>query len=350
MDYAVILCGGIGSRFWPLSRKFFPKQFLKIVNDESLLAATIRRARCVIPSENIYLVASKPYLKELKKYLRYFSIPKKNIILEPRPLNTLPAISLCARLISRNDPWANIIVFPSDHYIKGEFRFKQAMRKALSLSTKGFICLFGIKPDKPRLGYGYIQTGNKINNNMYFVRSFLEKPDFKKATAIVKRKDIFWNSGIFCFKAESLLREIKTYLPKLHGQITKINGAQDTDRYWRKIKPISIDYGLLERSRNLAVIIADFFWCDLGSWDSLFNILPKDKKNNVILSGCSYVDLGSKNNLICSTAGSRLIATVGINDLIIADTPDALLICNKGMVQEIKKLVEVLMKKRKACV
>jgi mannose-1-phosphate guanylyltransferase len=350
MEYAIILAGGIGSRFWPLSRESLPKQFLRIAEKQSLIEATVRRIRKIIPEDNIFIVTNNIYLGTIKKQLRNFNIPKCNIILEPRPKNTLPAISLCAQIIRLKDPKAKLIVLPSDHYIKDDLNFKFTIKKALTAAEEGFLCLIGIKPNSPRLGFGYINVSNKIDKDIFYVKSFKEKPQPKEAKSLLKMKGIFWNSGIFCFKAEVLLNELKTYLPTLYYQINRIKQRYDITKIWSKIKPISIDYGLLEKSRNLVMVVGKFNWSDLGSWDSLSDLLPKDRKNNTILSDCDCVSLDINNTLVCSYEHKRLIAALGLKDLIIVDTPDALLVCRKDKAQDIKRLVEVLKNKRKKCV
>lgn len=348
MRYALILAGGVGSRFWPLSRKSLPKQFLQIMGQDSLLNTTIRRIREVVPDRNIFIITNQLHLERIKKQSRGFKIPSENIILEPKPLNTLPAISACAQIINLRDEQANLLVLPSDHYIKDEVKFRHIVSETFRLAEIGFLCLIGIKPDTPCTGYGYIKAGKKIKSGSFYVRYFKEKPDLKQAKRLIREKDIFWNSGIFCFKTEVVLREIRTYQPRLYTRIIKIRDRKDIEYHWNKIKPISIDYGLLEKSRNLVMVTAKFYWRDLGSWDALCDVLPKDKKNNIILA--DSLNLDSMNTLIYSQDSKRLIATIGLKDLVIVDTPDALLVCKKERSQEIKKLVEVLKKKRKSCV
>ncbi len=348
MDYAVILAGGVGSRFWPLSRKSLPKQFLRIMGNDTFLEATIKRVQTIIPRENIFIVTNQIYLQEIKRQLQKFRVPQENIILEPKPLNTLPAISLCAWLISRKDTRANLLVLPSDHYIKDNSGFKKTIVKALNLSAQDFLCLIGIKPDKPCLGYGYIQRGKKIGKGAYSVDCFIEKPSLNTIKQLLRGGGILWNSGIFCFKAEVILEEIKTYVPKLYAQMIKIKQKQDIKKIWPKIKANSIDYGLLEKANNLAMVQAEFYWRDLGSWDVLCSVLSKDRKNNIILADC--INLDSTNILVSSYGSKRLIATVGLEGVIIIDTPDALLVCKKEKAQEIKRVVELLRQKRKKCV
>lgn len=348
MNYAIILAGGIGSRFWPLSREYLPKQFLKVIKKDTLLEATIKRIGEIIPKKNIYIVTGKIYLREIKKCLLNFNIPRKNIILEPSPKNTLPAIGLCAQIINSKDPESNLLILPSDHYIKDNSNFRQTVLKALGISLQGPLCLIGIRPVKPHSGYGYIKIGKNIRRGIFQVKSFQEKPKTSEASMLFKRKDTFWNSGIFSFSSETILGEIRKYMPKLYNQLAKIRRQQDIAALWGRISPISIDYGILQKSKNLVMVQGNFFWCDLGSWDAICDILPKDKNNNIILS--DYVGLHSRDILVCSNNSQRLITTIGLEGIIIVDTPDALLVCKKENSQDIRRLVQFLRKKRKTCV
>lgn len=348
MNYAVILAGGRGSRFWPLSRESFPKQFLNIPGKESFFTAALRRIQPFIPAKNIFVVTNSAYLNEIKRQSRKFGVADENIILEPKPLNTLPAIALCAQLIGLRDKQANLLVLPSDHYVKDNAEFKKTAFSALRLSLKGFIALIGIKPADPCAGYGYFKAGKKLTQDAFVVESFTEKPSSEKAKKLFRKRGIFWNAGIFCFQAGVILSEIKAHLPKLYAQISRIKRKQDIRAAWAKIKPVSIDYGLLEKSRRLAMVKAGFDWHDLGSWDALYEILPKDRRGNILLSG--HLGLDTAGTLIYSLIPKRFIATVGLKDTIIVDTDDALLVCKIGRSQEIKKLVELLKKKRKKCV
>jgi mannose-1-phosphate guanylyltransferase/mannose-6-phosphate isomerase len=268
--------------------------------------------------------------------------------LEPKPLNTLPAISACARIIYLKDRRANLLVLPSDQYIKGQSEFKSIAVKALGVSDKGFLCLIGVKPDNPCGGYGYIKTGKMLFKGVYRVKSFKEKPAFSEAQRLFVKKGVFWNSGIFCFRADAVLDEIEEHLPKLHSQISRVKLKKDIYKVWNRIRPVSIDYGLIEKTKNLCMVEARFYWRDLGSWDAVYNELPKDSKNNVFSSNC--VSLESNGNFIFSADTNRLITTVGIKNLIIVDTKDALLICNKSRAQDVKKIVEILKLKHKSCV
>ncbi|MFH0790741.1 MAG: mannose-1-phosphate guanylyltransferase/mannose-6-phosphate isomerase [Candidatus Omnitrophota bacterium] len=352
MNYAVILAGGAGSRFWPFSRELEPKQFMRITQKETLIESTIGRLKNIIPPENIYLMTNCIHAYELKEQIRKFRIPEENIILEPEGKNTAPAIGLSARLIEQRDKHAVIIVLPADHYIKNLGGFKNCLKKAAACAKDGFLVTVGIPPKGPSTGYGYIKVCPQANsrpssnltklagNTGYFkVKKFLEKPNLDKAKRYFKDKTFFWNSGIFVWKASVLLGELKSYLPELYSHLISINIKDDIDKIWPKIKPISIDYGVMEYSKKIVLIPADFDWTDLGSWDTLNNVLPKDTSGNILHADC--LDLGSRKTCVFSRS-NRLIATIGLEDLIIADTPDALLVCNRHKAQEVKKIVDQL--------
>ncbi|MDP2767787.1 MAG: mannose-1-phosphate guanylyltransferase/mannose-6-phosphate isomerase [Candidatus Methanoperedens sp.] len=338
MNYAVILAGGVGSRFWPFSRELEPKQFMKIIGQESLLQATIQRLKGVVDPARTYIITNNIYFYEVKAQITKFRIPDKNIILEPVGKNTAPAVGLCAKLISRLDKEAVLLVLPSDHYIKNINNFKQTIKKAIACARKDFLVTIGIKPSAPSTGYGYIKAGYR-ENGYFVVDKFLEKPDLNKAKKYFKDKQFFWNSGMFIWKAAVFLEEARKYLPKLYANLQRINSVNDIPKIWPRIEAISVDYGIMERSQRIALIPADFYWTDLGSWDALAEIFPKDRKGNISSSDTLNVD----SHGVCVFArGNRLVSTIGVNNLVIADTPDALLVCARNKTQDVKQLVEKL--------
>ncbi len=338
MNYAVILAGGVGSRFWPFSRELEPKQFMKIIGEASLLQVTVQRLKGAVDPARTYIITNNIYFYEVKAQVVKFGIPDKNIILEPEGKNTAPAIGLCAKLISQIDQDAVLLVLPSDHYIKNTNNFKKALKKGISCAKEDFLVTIGIKPNAASTGYGYIKAGFKKNGYVR-VDKFLEKPDLKKATKYFKDKKFFWNSGMFIWKASVFLEEVKEYLPKLYANLELINSASDIPRVWPVIEAISVDYGIMERSKRIALIPSDFYWTDLGSWGALAEIFPKDKKGNIANSDTLNLD----SHGVCVFArGNRLVSTVGIKNIVIADTPDALLVCDRDKTQDVKKLVEKL--------
>lgn len=338
MNYAVILAGGVGSRFWPFSRELEPKQFMKIIGEASLLQATIQRLKGAVEPRRVYIITNNIYFYEVKAQVAKFGIPDSNIILEPQGKNTAPAVGLCAKLISRIDKDAVLLVLPSDHYIKNIENFKKTLKKAIACARKDFLVTIGIKPSAPSTGYGYIKVDGK-KNGYIAVEKFLEKPDLNKAKKYFKDKRFFWNSGMFIWKASVFLEEARKYLPKLHANLQLINSVNDISKIWPKIEAISIDYGIMEHSKRIALIPSNFYWTDLGSWDALSEIFPKDKKGNI----CNGDTLNLDSQGICVFArGNRLVSTIGIKDMVIADTPDALLVCHRDKTQDVKKLVERL--------
>ena len=342
--YALVLAGGTGSRFWPFSRVLEPKQFINIIGKESLLQNTVRRLKGLIQPKQIFFVTNQVHFFELKKQIEKFHIPDENIILEPQGKNTAPAIGLCARLIEQKNKDAVLAVFPSDHYIKDIKKFQGCVNRALKCAGSDFLVTIGIRPNKPATGYGYIKAGKRLTVNgkriaCYKAQNFLEKPNLNKARRLVSSGEYFWNSGMFVWKAAVFMEELKRYLPELYSQLNSIRTNGDIEKVWHKIRAISVDYGIMERSKRIALVAADFYWSDLGAWDALEDLLQKDKKGNV-LSG-DALDFGSS-GLCAFSRGNRLIATIGLKGLIIADTPDALLVCDKQKTQEVKKIVEHL--------
>ncbi|MBU0548536.1 MAG: mannose-1-phosphate guanylyltransferase/mannose-6-phosphate isomerase [Candidatus Omnitrophica bacterium] len=338
MTYAVILAGGVGSRFWPFSRELEPKQFMKIIGEASLLQATIQRLKGVVDPACIYIITNNIYFYEVKAQVAKFGIPDVNIILEPQGKNTAPAVGVCAKLISRIDKDAVLLVLPSDHYIKNISNFKKTVKKAIVCASKDLLVTIGIKPNAASTGYGYIKVDGK-KNGYITVEKFLEKPDLNKAKKYFKDKRFFWNSGMFTWKAAVFLEEAKKYLPKLYASLRLINSAEDIPKVWPRIEAVSVDYGIMERSRRIALIPASFYWTDLGSWDALAEIFPKDKKGNI--SSGDTLDVDS-NGVCVFSKGNRLVSTIGVNNMVIADTPDALLVCDRSRTQDVKQLVERL--------
>lgn len=342
--YALILAGGVGSRFWPFSRELEPKQFINIIGKESLLQNTVSRLEGLIKPKQIFFITNQVYFFELKKQVEKFHIPDENIILEPQGKNTAPAIGLCVRLIEQKNKDAVLAVFPADHYIKDIKKFQGCISRAVQCASSDFLVTIGIKPNKPATGYGYIKIGHQVTKSpshqrYYIVDKFLEKPGLEKAKKYTASKDYFWNSGMFIWKVSVFRDELAKYMPELYSQLKSIQTKDDIEKVWGKIKPISVDYGIMEHSKKIALVTADFYWSDLGSWDVLDELQRKDKSGNVLSR--NSLDCGSQ-GLSAFSRGDRLIATIGLKDLIIADTPDALLVCDKQKTQEVKKIVEQL--------
>ncbi|MBM3245681.1 MAG: mannose-1-phosphate guanylyltransferase/mannose-6-phosphate isomerase, partial [Candidatus Omnitrophica bacterium] len=344
MTYAIILAGGVGSRFWPFSRELEPKQFMQISKGRSLLQSTIMRLGNLIAAGNIYIVSNQAYYFEIEKQVTKFGIPAENIILEPEGKNTAPAIGLCARLIYKRDHDAMLVVMPADHFIENEGKFRKDVLAAVSCAKRDFLVTIGIKPKFASTGYGYIKVSSQLTahssqQDCYKVEKFLEKPGIERAKKYLKNKNYYWNSGIFVWKASVFLNELKVYLPHLHQILMAIRTKGGIEKDWAKIRPISVDYGVMEHSKKIALVPANFSWTDLGSWDALEQVLPKDKSGNIIQA--DSFNLGSSGICVMSRS-RRFISTIGIKDLIIADTPDALLVCDKKRSQDVREVVKKL--------
>ncbi len=344
--YAVILAGGSGTRFWPLSRQKKPKQFLNILGKRTFLQDTVQRITSKIPSKNILIVTNKDYRSEVSRQLKGFGILKENILLEPAGKNTAPAIGWAASKIHAVDPDALIAVLPSDHYIEDPLSFLKILEQSFYLAQKDFLVTLGIEPTRPEIGFGYMQGKKKVLGKIVFyaVERFVEKPPLKDAQHFLKSGNYFWNSGMFFFKASVILENFREYLPDVMRVFMKGSSSRSFALDWRKLSGISIDHGILQKARNVVAIPAGKIgWNDIGSWVSLKDVLKKDKEKNILKGDVFTWD--SSNTLIFGH--ERFIAAVGLKDLVIVDTKDALLVCHKDHSQEIRNVVEYLKKNKK---
>ncbi|OGQ59462.1 MAG: mannose-1-phosphate guanylyltransferase/mannose-6-phosphate isomerase [Deltaproteobacteria bacterium RIFCSPLOWO2_02_FULL_53_8] len=345
--YAAILSGGIGSRFWPLSRESTPKQILKVVGDESLLKSTIRRLHPLIPHERVMIVTNSRQAELIRLHLSYDgSVFSPGYIVEPVGKNTAPAIGLAALRISETDPDAVMAVLPADHIIGESKPFRDAMSVAYAAALDGHLVTFGVVPTSPETGYGYIKSKKTVVKTIDGcvirpVERFVEKPDIKRARQFLRSGGYFWNSGIFVWKVSRILEEIKEHLPDIYRGLMSIKDGADIDAAYQKMQSISIDHGILEKASNVVVIPADFPWSDMGSWSSFAEIIKPDENGNLIKG--RVVDIGSTNSIIMGC--DRVVATIGLKDCILVDTPDATLVCPKERAQEVKDLVTLLKKK-----
>ena len=353
--YAVILAGGSGTRFWPVSRERFPKQLLQIIGEETLIQQTVRRVLKAVPARNVYVVTNTFQAETIKLQLSNWKNElADNFVLEPEGRNTGPAIGLAALRLLRHDPDATMLVLPADHVIKGDGKFKQAVSCGYRLAQQGALVTFGIHPTGPETGYGYIQPDKRVLLGTfrglpgYKVRRFVEKPDLKKAQRLLKAGGCLWNSGMFTWRADRLVEEFARHQPTLLKGLRAIDTMIETGRSakqlvepYKRLKSVSIDYGLMERSTRSAVIPVEFSWLDVGSWNSLENILPRDKRGNVMTG--NVVDIDSRGSVFFAT--KRLVGSIGLSDMVVVDTPDATLVCPKSRSQEVKLLVEVLRKR-----
>jgi mannose-1-phosphate guanylyltransferase/mannose-6-phosphate isomerase len=346
---ALILAGGQGTRFWPLSRELYPKQLLKLGDGrDTLLQQTVLRLSPLVKPKDICVITSDKLKLDVNSQLSEITGGQPEVILEPVPRNTAPAAGLGAVYMERANPGCVMAVLPSDHLIKEKEKFHAALKKAEKLAKEGYLVVFGIKPNHPETGYGYIKTGAPITGGAFRVEHFVEKPDLKTAKDYLDSSGYLWNSGMFVWKAETILDEIKRYMPPLYKSLKKISGAIGTEKEQKviaaefaKIEPLSIDYGIMERSAKVAVVPVDFAWSDLGSWRAIEEIFPKDEAGNVTV--------GNAINIGCSDttfyAEERLVAGIGLEGLVVVDTPDATLVCKKEDAQKVKDVVALLKEK-----
>jgi len=345
--YHVILAGGSGSRFWPKSRKNTPKQLLKILGDETMIRMTYNRLLKIADVDKILIVASKHLSELIQKDIPEF--PENNYIIEPSGKNTAPAIGLAALNIFKRDSNAIMGVYPADHLIIGDSKFKSIIARACKMvKKKSALITIGIKPTYPATGYGYIQydARKKMDvKGIYKVKTFAEKPEKETADKFVKSGEFLWNGGMFVWKAEIILLEMKTFMCELHDSLDAIYDSLGTpqyetvlDREWELVQPESIDYGILEKAKNVYTIEADFQWNDLGSWYSLFNVLTKNNQTNY--HDGDVISVQSENNLIISP--NRLTAVVGVKDMVIINLDDATLIVPHAKSEGVKDIVNML--------
>ncbi len=332
---AVIMAGGKGERFWPLSREKFPKQLLSLTGEKSLLQETVERIQPLIPPRDILVVTRRPLAKAIERQLP--QVPRRNIISEPVGRNTAPCIGLAAKMIKED---AVMVVLPADHIIKPRGKFLDTLKKAVTLAkeTENLITI-GIKPTYPATGYGYIEAGNKEKRQVFRVKRFVEKPDNKKAERFLKTGRFFWNSGMFVWKKSVILEAIRKYMPSLCQRLQMIS-SKNISKLYLGLPNVSIDYGIMEKAKNSLVIPADFSWEDLGSWESLDKFLSRDRKKNAVMGRVSTIDSG--NCIMVNRKG--LLSAIGVSDLIIVSTEDVTLVFPKGKGQQVKKLVEKVRK------
>ena len=346
---AVIMAGGKGERFWPKSRSNYPKQFLSLTSDgKTMIQLTAERLLPLVSYEDMVIVTNKSYVKLVKEQLP--DIPEDNILAEPVAKNTAPAIGLAAALIQQKYDDAVMIVLPSDHIIKQNQMFIDTLKTAVNVAEEGEnLVTIGITPTYPETGYGYINYGkanySEKHSNVYEVQRFVEKPSIEKAKEYLESGNYIWNSGMFVWKASTIIEKFKQLLPETYRGLIDIKNSMGKSDFgdvlydnFSKFKSESIDYGVMERSDNIYTLPGTFGWDDVGSWLALERITKTNEYGNSVTGNVITID--SKNSIISGT--DKLIATVGIEDLIIVDTDDALLICSKESTQDVKKVIENL--------
>lgn len=342
--YAVVLAGGSGTRLWPLSRKYHPKQFSEIIGSGSLIQSTYKRLLDVFGRKQISIVVGKNHEPEVQRHLiKYNSEISSQIISEPVGRNTASAILLGTLKILKEASDAIIFVFPSDHVIGNSDKFCDSVKNAESLARDGFMVTFGIKPTRPETDYGYIEAGKKINKHAFYMNSFIEKPNRTRAKKYIKEGSWFWNSGIFAFKASVFISECRKQCKETIDKFNDMDLDNLSREFYETLPNISVDKAVMESTDNGVVLPVLFNWSDVGSWQSVYNYLPKGNDNNV-LEGNVLVN-NSKNCLI--KAENRLVVASNLSNLAVIDTDDAILISNLSSTSQISSIVEDLKKSGK---
>jgi len=352
MLHAVIMAGGVGERFWPLSRNATPKQLLNIAGRDTMIEQTVARLNPMVTKNRIWVVTTVAQAPAIRKLLP--GIPASHILKEPIGRNTAPCIALAAYAIAREEPEAGMVVLPADHVISPKRDFQKTIRAAARTASQlGSLITIGIRPTFPSTGYGYIKSGRKITESgglsFYQVSRFVEKPDQKRARVFLKSSCYTWNSGMFIWSIPSIIGAMEKHLPDLADGLSpllklKIRDRQAfLDRVYPSLRKVSIDYGIMEKSSDVLVTPASFKWDDVGSWDALEKYLNRDPDNNYARGGLVGVDSAD-----CITFSSGpLVGLVGVSNLIVVATEDAVLVCPRDKAQDVKKLVQKLKKKKK---
>lgn len=344
-NYVAIMAGGIGSRFWPLSRTDYPKQFLDILNTgRTLIQATFDRFTLFVPVENIFVVTAIQYKDIVAEQLP--DLKPENILCEPSRKNTAPCIAYISYKLLQLNPEANMICAPADHIILDPTAFKNTCLEALHFTAniKALVTL-GIKPTHPNTGYGYIQhEEHSVSDNVFKVKTFTEKPDKELARTFILSGDFLWNAGIFVWQVKNIVKAFETFLPEMHDvfdaeklQFSTDKEKEAIERIYPQCVNISIDYGVMEKADNVYIIPSSFGWSDLGTWASAFDNLEKDYLENAV-SGDNVIIIDATKNMI-HTDNKKLVLIQGLDDFIVVDTLDVLLICKKDKEQEIKEYV-----------
>lgn len=342
--YPVIMAGGSGTRFWPLSRKARPKQFLPLTSNKPLIAETAARLTGLAKPKDVRVVCGKAHEKAVKQALK---LPPGNVVVEPVARNTAPAIALAAAHVAAKDPAGILAVLPSDHHVADVPGFKRVLAAAAAVAEGGHLVTIGIKPSRPETGYGYIRVGEPLTGEARKVQAFVEKPDLETAKRYVESGEYLWNGGIFLFRADAILAAFREHMPELWKGLEKIQAAVGKRTYagvlakvFPKLPSTSIDYGVMEKASNIAVVPGDFGWSDVGSFAALPEVRKADEKGNIV-SGKGAVVVDCEGCVVLAT-DDRPLAVVGMKDVVAVDAGDAVLVVPREKSQEVRKVVEAL--------
>ena len=350
--YALILAGGVGTRLWPRSRKQMPKQMQDLTGERTMLQETVHRIRDLIPPENIWVMTNAEYVDLVCTQLP--ELPFENVVGEPAPRGTAPAIGLGAEYVAKRNPQGIMFALHADHYIPDEAGFRRAMQAAAGVAKQGWLVNLGVTPQRPETGYGYVELGESLGTFVeqpaYRVLRFREKPNAETARQYVESGRFLWNSGIFCWRTDMIQAAFETHLPEIKqvlGRIGASLGTPDASQtllsQWAQLKgETTIDRGIMERATRVATVPMDVGWNDVGAWDSLAALMPKDDSNNSVTGKGDTIVVDSQNIFVHSQ--DKFVAVVGVKDLIIVDTGDALLVMSPDRAQQVKQIVKFLRK------
>ncbi|MCA9562910.1 MAG: mannose-1-phosphate guanylyltransferase [Myxococcales bacterium] len=348
MNHAIIMAGGSGTRFWPLSRREKPKQLLPLWGDRTLVDLTFERLRGFAPPERIYVVTGEHLAGPISEVLP--DLPAENLIVEPSARNTLPCIALAAEVVAQRDSEATLGVFAADHYVSGEVAFLRTCSLGDRSAQQGQIATIGVRPTRPETGYGYIKY-KRQEGPVLPVEAFVEKPDRKTALTYLEDGRYLWNAGIFFLSIETLRRELAAQQPKMADQFNEIGAAlsrgdkDEVGRIFAEVDSISLDYGIMEGADGVCVIPAEFEWNDVGHWAALDEVLSTDPSSNIVTGEVCAIDSESS-VLINQSSTGKLLAVVGLKDVVVVDTEDATLVLPKDQAQRVREVVAWLKEKR----
>ncbi len=343
--FAVIMAGGVGSRFWPRSRAATPKQLLKIFGDDTMIQSTVKRLNGLVDNDKIFVITNEIQKEQITEQLP--DVPSENIIAEPFGKNTAPCVGLSAAIINKINPDSVIVTLPADHLILNEEKFKNTLKTASDFAYENdSLVTIGIVPTRPETGYGYIQiSDNEAKPGIFKVQTFAEKPNLSTAKRFVKSGDFYWNSGMFIWRSDAILSEIETYMPDLFHGVIQMREAYGKENFndvlrnvYGQLKSISIDYGIMEKSKKVYLVKGEFDWNDVGSWEAVYQLSEHDDKGNATF-GDVYAE---------KTFGSyiynpeKFTAVIGVENVVVIETKDALLVCNRDDAQSVKNVVDFL--------
>lgn len=349
--FAVIMAGGGGTRLWPLSRRKRPKQMLRLIADDSLFQLSVKRLEGLFPQERICVVTVQEQADLLEDQCP--GLPPENYIIEPMPRGTASVVGLAAVALKHRHPRAVMATLTSDHYIADVERFRVLLQAAYEVAQEGHLVTLGITPTYAATGYGYIQNGALLGSyqglQAFHVQRFKEKPEESQAKLMLQSGDHAWNSGMFIWRVDRILAEFARQMPDLYAQLERIDQAWDTpqrqeviNNVWPTLREETIDYGIMENASDTVVIPATGLgWSDVGSWDSLFDVLGADENGNIVMGG-KHVGISTNSSLVYMDQEHRLIVTIGVDDLIVVDTGDVLLVCRKDQAQKVRQVVNHL--------